>query len=49
MEGVWVLRDWAKILISQRFCSSLWMEGGIGREVKTPSSVPQTVLCPAVC
>lgn len=31
MEEVWVLRDWAKILISQRFCSSLWMESGIRR------------------
>ena len=50
MERVWVLRDWAKVLISQRFCSSLWMKSGIGREVETcPLSVPQTVSCPAVC
>ena len=34
MERVWVLRDWAEVLISQRFCSSLWMKSGIGEKSK---------------
>lgn len=33
--GVWVLRDWAEILISQCFCSSSRIKSGIGREVET--------------